>query len=75
MGGGGGVRTATPQQKITREGRSVAPPGVHQQVVSTRWDQWSWSGPWVRSPGCSAWNRAGGAEVMEKRTFQAKARQ
>ena len=44
------------------------------------------SGPWVRSPGCSAWSRAGGAEescvrvqtgaeVMEKRPFRVKERQ
>lgn len=44
------------------------------------------SGPWVRSPGCGAWSRAGGAEesrvrvwagaeVMEKRPFRVKERQ
>lgn len=78
-GGGGGwgeeeVRTATLQQKITREGRRSCPPGVHQQVVSTRWDQWSWVVPGWGLQGAVHGTELAGQRWWRRERFRAKAR-
>lgn len=72
---GGGGKGCYPTAENNQRGSEVVstrcPPAGHVHQVGPM----ELSGPWVRSPGCSAWNRDGGAEVMEKRTFQAKVRQ